>query len=136
MRMKYTAEIEIDLPRDQVVDLYNNKTLYPQWHASIKEIELVSGKAGEAYSKYRIIMERDGQIIEFQSTVTKNKLPDECWSQSIKENDFTLNKKMYFKEVGPDKTKIIEEYEMHLHSFETDIQNNLLDFKIFSENHG
>ena len=133
--MKYQAEIEIDLPREKVIDLYTNKSLLPQWHPSIQEMKLVSGKAGEANAKYKICMMMDGQIIEFESTITKNELPDECWSQSIKKNDFTLHKKMRFEELGPSKTKIIEEYDMYLHRFEADIHNNLLAFKKFSVNH-
>ena len=74
--MTYSTEIEIELPREKVIDLYTNKALLPQWHPSIKEIKLISGLEGETNAKYKILM-MDGQTVKFESTITKNKLPDE-----------------------------------------------------------
>ena len=58
---------------------------------------------------------------------------NEWWIESIKENEFKTFKKLTFLELGPNKTKVIEEYEIELLSFEQDINNNLNAFKEFAE---
>ena len=84
--MKYKTEIEIDLPRQNVIDIYSNDFLTQ--HTSLKEHNLINGECGKVNAKYLAKTGHDGRIIEFHTTIVKNEKPDELWTESYRGNDF------------------------------------------------
>ncbi len=131
--MKYDIKIEIDLPRETVVQLILNKKLYSQWHPYIKNVEQISGKAGELGSKSLVTIEQNGQTVTMESVVIKNELPNEIWRRGSKEGEFTVTTKVRFEELTSTKTRVSEDIEMHIPQIESNSNKALLAFKEFAE---
>lgn len=129
--MKYKAEIEIDIPKEELIKIYSKDIL--KWHNSIKKHELIEGEEGKVNAKYHVIMEQNGQMTEFEITIIKIVADNEWWIESIKENEFKMLKKLSFQTIGNNKTKVIEDYEFELIAFKQDVNKNLNAFKQFAE---
>jgi hypothetical protein len=129
--MKYKAEIEIDIPKEELIKIYSKDIL--KWHNSIKKHELIEGEEGTVNAKYHVIMEQNGQMTEFDITIIKTVADNEWWIESIKENEFKMLKKLSFQTIGNNKTKVIEDYEFELIAFKQDVNKNLNAFKQFAE---
>jgi hypothetical protein len=129
--MKYKAEIEIDIPKEELIKIYSKDIL--KWHNSIKKHELIEGEEGTVNAKYHVIMEQNGQMTEFDITIIKIVADNEWWIESIKENEFKMLKKLSFQTIGNNKTKVIEDYEFELIAFKQDVNKNLNAFKQFTE---
>jgi hypothetical protein len=129
--MKYKAEIEIDIPKEELIKIYSKDIL--KWHNSIKKHELIEGEEGTVNAKYHVIMEQNGQMTEFDITIIKTVADNEWWIESIKENEFKMLKKLSFQTIGNNKTKVIEDYEFELIAFKQDVNKNLNAFKQFTE---
>ena len=131
--MIFDIEIEIDLPRDKVIALIRNKELIPQWHSSIKNFELISGKPDEVGAKSLVTLEQSGRTFTFESVVIKSDLPNEISSRGSKEGEFTITTTFCFEELTPTKTRITENIEMYIDAIESDAKKTLLAFKEFAE---
>ena len=132
--MKYDIKIEIDLPRETVVPLILNKKLYSQSHPYIKNVEQISGKAGELGSKSLVTIEQNGQTVTMEYVVIKNELPNEIWRRGSKEGEYTITTKLRFEELTSTKTRVSEDIEMHIPQIESNSNKALLAFKEFAEN--
>lgn len=75
--MKYTCEVEIELPRKRVVELFEDPENLPHWQTGFVSIEHASGAPGAngsiSYLKYKM-GKRD---VEMTEIIVSNKLPDE-----------------------------------------------------------
>ncbi len=113
--MKYTCEIEIDLPREKVVELFDNPDNLTKWMTGLKRFEHISGVTGQAGAESRLVFEHNGKEMEMIETVTQNHLPDNMSGKydmkGIK--NFIHN---YFKDYG-DKTVWISENEFIFSGF-------------------
>ena len=75
--MKYKVEVDINLPRERVLELFDNQENLKNWLDGMQSFEHLSGEAGKegAKSLYKFKMgKREVEIIE---TVTKRNLPEE-----------------------------------------------------------
>ena len=45
--LKYTTEIVIDQPRQQVIDLLTNPNMFQAWQPGLEKVELLEGKPGQ-----------------------------------------------------------------------------------------
>ena len=76
--MKYTCKLVINLPREQVVELFDDPDNLPRWMEGLQSFEHLSGDPGQPGAKSRLIFERDdGETFEMIETLTRNTLPDE-----------------------------------------------------------
>jgi len=75
--LKYTVEIEIDKPIDDVIALFDDTDNLFQWMEGLQTFEPVSGTPGEvgAVSKLRFLM--GNREIEMIETIKEKNLPDE-----------------------------------------------------------
>jgi hypothetical protein len=101
--MKYTVELEVDLPRARVVELFDNFDNLYKWMPDLQSHEHISGTPGEAGAKTRLIYEIRNKPYELIETVTVRNLPDE-FSGTFEGKGMWNEVKHYFKEAGPDKT--------------------------------
>jgi len=108
--MKYTLEIDIDLPREKVIELFDNTDNMFKWMEGLVGFEHLSGEAGQEGAKSRLKYEMGKRKIEMIETITKRNLPDEftltydakgVWNEVVNR----------FVEVSPDKTKWITDQE-------------------------
>ena len=128
----YSTEIEIEKGIVELKSSYSNDIL--KWHKDIKKHELIEGEKGGLGSKYHVVIEENGQLIENVIEIVKIVGDNEWWIEIAKENDFKMLKKLSFHAIGENKTKVVEDYELELISFKNNIMKNLNSFKEFSEN--
>ena len=68
--MKFQIEIVIDLPRQQVIELFDNPDNLPAWQPGLEKVELISGEPGQPGARSRLVFRRDQREIEMFATVT------------------------------------------------------------------
>lgn len=74
--MKYTVSIEIELPRDRVVALFDDRANYKRWMPGLKSIERVSGVPGEVGAVTRLTFLWGKREMAMTETVLERRLPD------------------------------------------------------------
>jgi hypothetical protein len=75
--MKYTTEIQIQLPREQVIELFDRTDNLYKWQPGLKSYEHLSGDPGKEGARSRLAYEgRKGDLV-MTETITKRNLPDE-----------------------------------------------------------
>lgn len=75
--MQYTSEIEIELPRDQVIELFSDPENMKHWQDGLVGYEHLSGTPGEIGSKTQIEYLMGKRQIKMVETITKRDFPDE-----------------------------------------------------------
>lgn len=100
----YTVEIEIDLPREKVVELFDNPGNMYKWLKGLQSFECVSGEPGQPGTRSKLVYLNGKRPFEMTEIVTANNLPDPMdgryeWSGG---QDTVQNR---FIELGPNKTK-------------------------------
>ena len=75
--MKYTVSILIDLPRAEMVEMFDNPDNLPCWQRGLQSMQLISGKAGQPGARSRLVFQMGKRRIEMIETITKRNLPAE-----------------------------------------------------------
>jgi hypothetical protein len=99
----YTVEMEIDLPREQVIELFDNPDNMYKWLKGLQSFELISGDPGQPGARSKMVYLNGKRQFEMTEIVTRNDLPDAMdgryeWAggQNTVHNRFVI--------LGPDKT--------------------------------
>lgn len=142
--MQYTVEIEIDLPRERVIELFDSVDNVPKWQAGLIKYEPTEGEPGQVGSKAQLAFELGGGAIEVTETITDRNLPEE-FNFTYEANDVKNVVTNRFIDVAPDQTKWISECSFTFSgmmkiiggtmktTFEKRSQKALEDFKAFAE---
>lgn len=77
--MKYEVEIEIDLPREKVIELFDSVENLKHWQEGLVSFEHRSGEPGQEGAVSDLVYEMGKRRIEMVETITKRNLPDEFW---------------------------------------------------------
>jgi len=75
--VKYILELEIDCPRERVVELYADPENWPAWQESLAGYEILSGSDRAEGMKTRLSNRFGSRVVEIVETVEANRLPDE-----------------------------------------------------------
>ena len=75
--MKYTSEITINLPRERVIELFDNPDNMHKWQPGLESFEHISGEAGQPGATSRLKYKMGKREIEMIETITSRNLPDE-----------------------------------------------------------
>jgi uncharacterized membrane protein len=75
--MKYTVQIEINKPIDQVVALFDNPENMKKWMKGLQSFETISGTPGWPGSKSRLVFITGNKVMEMIETITVRNLPEE-----------------------------------------------------------
>ena len=75
--MKYASQINIGLPRERVLELFDSTENLKNWMPGLKSFEHLEGTPGEPGAKSRLVYDTKGRTTEMVETVTKRDLPDE-----------------------------------------------------------
>jgi len=75
--MKYTCEITIDLPREEVIRKLDNADNIKHWQKGLLGYELLSGTPGEEGAKMRLDYKMGKRSISMVETISKRNFPDE-----------------------------------------------------------
>ncbi|NOU60743.1 SRPBCC family protein [Marinifilum caeruleilacunae] len=114
--MKYTVEIEINKPIDEVVKLFDNEDNLFKWMRGLQSIEHLSGEPGKNGSTSKMIFKQGKREIEMLETVISLNLPDEFIASYEAKGVYNLAK-ISFLPMGDNKTKYVTEQEFQLKGF-------------------
>jgi hypothetical protein len=73
--MKDVVEVEIDVPRQELADLFADPRNNPKWMLDVERYEPVQGEEGMPGSNYRLLP-KTGDMV-FLATVVERNLPGE-----------------------------------------------------------
>lgn len=108
--MKYTCTVEIDLPIDSVVDLWNDENHFKEWQDGFVKTEPVNGEPGAIGSQSRIYLQQGKRKMELLETIRVNNLPDE--KTALYEHiHMTNTQTTRFRSLSGNKTEYISEVE-------------------------
>lgn len=108
--MRYINEVEVNLPLQKVIDLFDNPANMPYWQPGFISMEHISGEAGQPGAKSRLKYKMGKRDIEMIETITHRNLPHEFHGTYEAKGVYNVQKN-YFKPVGDNKTKWISETE-------------------------
>ncbi len=144
--MKYSTEITINLPRDRVIELFDDPDNLSKWQPGLKSFEHLSGEAGLPGAKSKLVYDMNGRRIEMIETIIRRNLPDE-FSGTYEAKGVWNEVANYFYDEGG-KTRWVTEHEFKLSglmalfgifmggSFKKQSQKTMDDFKAFAEKSG
>ena len=102
--MKYTSEIKIDLPREKVIELYDNPDNLKQWQEGLESFEHLSGDPGTVGAKSLIKYKMGKRNIEMTETILKKDLPNN-YDFLFEAKGVWNEVKNSFSEINPNQTK-------------------------------
>jgi uncharacterized membrane protein len=108
--MKYTSEVTIGLPRERVIELFDNPDNLRKWLGGLKSFEHISGELGQPGAQSRLVFDEKGRRFEMIETIVRRDLPDEFTGsyETKGAKNIVANR---FYEDGPDKTRWVIETE-------------------------
>lgn len=145
--MKYTVEIEIDLPVDRVVELFDNPDNLKHWQPGLQSVEPLSGTPGQPGAKSRLKFQMRKRDIEMVETITVRNLPEE-FSGTYEAKGVFNHVKNRFIPISENKTRYVSEQEFQFKgfmklfgmlmpgAFRKQSQQYLQNFKQFAESQG
>ena len=74
--MNYTLDIELDLPRQKVIDLFNSSENLKKWQPDLISFEHISGEPGQAGAKSKMQYNTNNREVELIETVLTNDFPN------------------------------------------------------------
>ena len=102
--MKYTCKLVINLPRERVVEFFDDPDNLVQWMEGLQSFEHVSGTPGRPGAKSRLTFARDnGETFDMIETLTRYNLPDEISGTYETDGVRNVIENRFIKE-GPDAT--------------------------------
>ncbi len=145
--MNYTNQIDIDLPRNRVVELFDNVANLKEWMPGLVLFETIEGQPGKPGAKSKMEFQMGKRRIKMIETIISNNLPDEM--EGFYEMNGAKNTiKASFVEIEPNKTMYISESTFKFtgvmwlfaplmkNSFKKTSQDYLERFKKFAEERG
>lgn len=143
--MKYTTEIYINKPREEVVTLFDNPDNMKQWMEGLSSLELLSGTHGQAGSKSKLVFLNGKRKISMLETIIENNLPDSI-SSSYELNGVYNEVHNRFEVFTPNTTRYITEHTFKFEKlsmkvmafiapfiFKKQSKKYMQDFKLFVE---
>lgn len=106
--MQYTSEIEILLPRQRVVELFDNPDNLSKWMPGLLSFEHVKGVPGQVGAQSRLTFQMGKRNMVMTETVTVRNLPDE-FSGTYETNGVVNEVRNKFIAIDEGRTKYISE---------------------------
>ncbi|MDZ4722758.1 MAG: SRPBCC family protein [candidate division Zixibacteria bacterium] len=143
--MKYSVNIDINLPRERVVELFDNPDNLKKWMEGLLSFEHLSGVPGKPGAKSRLKFQMGNREIEMIETITVRNLPDEFSGTFEAKGVFNVVT-IKFVPVSANQTKYISEQEFQFSgmmkamgflmpgAFKKQSMKYLTAFKNFAEN--
>ena len=109
--MKYTIDISINIPRERVIELFDNPDNLPKWQEGLKSLVLLEGKAGQEGSSSKMVYSMRKSDLVITETVIRRNFPD-LYSVRYKSKGVHNEVVNHFSEPEPGQTiwKVINEF--------------------------
>lgn len=143
--MKYTTEIEIDLPRDEVIRKLDNADNMKHWQKGLVGYEMLGGTPGEEGAQMKLEYQMGKRNVVLTETITKRNFPSEFHANYDTKGVHNIQKN-FFHDLGGNKTKWVSESEFQFEGFGMKLMGwlmpgafkkqsykYLVDFKNFAE---
>lgn len=114
--MKYTVEIEIEKPVDEVVKLFDSVENLYDWMEGLKKFEHLEGEAGEVGAKSRLTFQMGKREIVMIETITEKNLPKK-FAGTYEAKGVWNSVSNSFEPVRENKTLYISEQEFKMGGF-------------------
>ncbi|MFY0652017.1 MAG: SRPBCC family protein [Cyclobacteriaceae bacterium] len=114
--MKYTLDIDIDLPRDRVIELFDSTENLKKWQPELVSFEHISGEPGQKGAKSKMLYKMGKREVEMIETITKRNFPD-AFNGTYEAKGVMNWANNTFEEVNSNKTKWISENEFQFGGF-------------------
>lgn len=101
--MKFRTSITIDLPRERMIQLFDNPVTLKEWQPGLLSFEPISGVPGQVGAKSRLKYKMGRREFEMIETVTKRDLPHE-FNGTYEAKGIWNSVENRFEEAGPSKT--------------------------------
>lgn len=101
--MEFSLDIEIALPRDRVIELFDNPDNMKKWQPDLVSFETIEGARGQVGAKSRLIYKIKGREVVMIETITKREIPDEPSGTYEMEGIFNTLEN-HFEEIAPGRT--------------------------------
>jgi uncharacterized membrane protein len=108
--MKYTVEIVINKPLDQVIELFDNTDNMYEWMEGLQAFEHISGVPGQVGATSRLFFKIGKREFDMIEKITVRDLPHEFSGTYEVSGVFNLVKNK-FEKLSENKTKYITENE-------------------------
>jgi len=97
--MKYTCEVIIDKPREEVIKLFDSTDNLFKWQKTLASFDIISGENGVDGLKSKMVYDDNGKTMEMIETIEQFNFPDELIA--IYEADKVWNRCVnIFKDMG------------------------------------
>jgi uncharacterized membrane protein len=133
--MQYSSEIEINLPVDKVIALFDNPENLKKWMKNLERFEHISGTPGQPGAKSRLVFRNGKREVELIETITVRNLPEEFSGTYEMKGVYNKVKNKFIAEGN--KTRYISEVEFRFSGLFMKIMGGLFPgaFKKESEKH-
>lgn len=143
--MKYTNEVEINLPIQKVIELFDNPDNLHKWQPGFISFEPLNGTIGQLGAQSKLKYKMGNRDVELIETIIHRNLPHEFHGTYATKGVFNKQEN-YFTEITPGKTKWLSKTEFSFSgimklfgwlfpgSFKKQSQKYLDLFKAFAEN--
>lgn len=75
--MKFTCQIDIDLPRNRVIELFDNPDNMKKWQDGLLSFEHLEGEPGQAGARSKLVYQNGKKTFDLYEHITVRNLPDE-----------------------------------------------------------
>ncbi len=105
--MRYQLEMDIELPRHRVIDLFLDPDNLPKWQPSLVEHEFIKGNGTrDVGAQSRQVHEMNGRVVEMIQTIKVCDYPDKFSASYEGDGVYNLIENS-FSEIGEKKTRWI-----------------------------
>ncbi len=114
--MKYTVNVEIDLPRARVIELFDSEENLYKWQEGLQSIELIRGTRGAVGAESKLVFKMGKRDLEMTEKIIRKELPDLFESTYDAKGVYNVVQSRFI-EVGPEKTRYESENEFQFSGF-------------------
>ena len=114
--MQYTVSIDLDLPRERVIELFDNSENLYKWQRGLVSFEPLEGEPGHPGAKSKMVFKMGKRNIDMVETITKRELPEAFDGTYDAKGVYNIVKNRFI-ELGPDKTRWDSDQEFQLKGF-------------------
>jgi hypothetical protein len=114
--MKYTLEVDIELPRERVVELFDNPENLRHWQTGFLSYEPGEGTPGQVGSTTKLKYVAGKREIELVETITIRNLPDEFAGTYEMPGIWNIVHNRFI-ESGPEQTRWVSDVEFRAEKF-------------------
>lgn len=114
--MKYKNEVEINLPVDKVIQLFDDPDNLKHWQPGLLSFETISGKPGEPGAKARLRYKMGKRELEMIETIVKKDLPHEFSGTYEAKGVYNIISNRFIP-AGENKTRYVTENEFRFNGF-------------------